>query len=117
MRPASVAVLAVAAAALLNVPADAASKKRSAYAQAQYGQVVRGQAVAVRNSRTRITVTRRSYLDPGSEIYPGSMSSRDYVFPPNTRDSTDLYLPGEAQKSSLPHPLWLRAYHSPSWGY
>src|SRR5215831_21223049 len=104
MRPASVAVLAVAAAALLTAPVDAATKKRSAYAaSAQYGQPVRGQAVAVRRSRTRITVTRRSYLDPGSEIYPGSMSSRDYVFPPNTRDTTDLYLPGEAQKSSLPH--------------
>jgi len=79
--------------------------------------VVRGEAgVVVRRSRTRITVTRRSYLDAGTEVYPGSMRYRDYVFPPNARGPTDYYLPNEAAKSSLPHPWWLHSYHAPSWG-
>jgi|SRR5437588_194531 len=118
MRLTLVAILSAAAAALLTLPADAASKKRSAYAAAQSPQVVRGEAgVVVRRSRTRVTVTRRSYLDPGTEVYPGSLSSRDYVFPPNTMGPAEYYIPNEAARSSLPPPLWLRAYHSPSWGY
>jgi hypothetical protein len=117
MRWISLAVLAAAAVALAGAPAEAAKKKRSAVG-AQSAQV-RGEAgVVVRRSRTRITVTRRSYLDAGTEVYPGSMSYRDYVFPPNARSALDFYFPTQsANESPLPHPWWLHSYQSPSWGY
>jgi hypothetical protein len=115
MRLMSLAVLTAAAVALLGASAEAATKRRAPSAAS--AQVVRGEAgVVVRRSRTRVTVTRRSYLDAGTEVYPGSMRYRDYVFPPNARGPTDYYLPNEAARSSLPHPWWLHSYHAPSWG-
>jgi hypothetical protein len=58
-------------------------------------------------------VTRRSYLDAGTEAYPGSTHYTHYAFPPNARGPLDFYLPIEAAQSSLPHPWWLRSYHAP----
>jgi hypothetical protein len=118
MRLMSLAVLTAAAVALLGATAEAATKKRSTSVGAPSAQVVRGEAgAAARRSRTRITVTRRSYLDGGTEVYQGSKNYTDYVFPPNARGPVDYYLPAEAARSSLPHPWWLRSYHAPSWGY
>jgi hypothetical protein len=119
MRWISLAVLAAASFALAGAPAEAAKKKRSQAVSAQAAQPVRGEAgVVVRRARTRITVTRRSYLDAGTEVYPGSMSYRDYVFPPNARSALDFYFPTQsANESPLPHPWWLHSYQSPSWGY
>ena len=80
---------------------------------------MRGEAgVTVRRSRTRVTVTRRSYLDPGTEVYQGSKNYTDYIFPPNAAEPMDYYLgPNEAARSPLPHPWWLHSYRAPSWGY
>jgi hypothetical protein len=114
MRLMSLVVLAAAAFALVAAPAEAARTKRSKSVAAQSQQAVRGEAGVVgRRSRTRITVTRRSYLDAGTEVYPGSMHYTDYAFPPNARGPLDFYLPIEAAQSSLPHPWWLRSYHAP----
>jgi len=122
MRFVTIALLAATAVALAVAPAEAARKKRSQVVQApptgdlRVGE--RGEAgVTVRRSRTRVIVTKRSYLDAGTEVSPGSLSSRNYVFPPNMRGPTDLYLPNEAAKSVLPHPWWLYSSQAPSWGY
>ena len=119
MRLMSLAVLTAAAVALVGASAEAATKKRSAPGAAPSAQVVRGEAgVVVRRTRTRITVTRRSYLDAGTEVYPGSMRYTDYVFSPNYfRPSTDIADPTGSRSTSLPHPFWLNSYHTPNWGY
>jgi hypothetical protein len=95
--------------------ADAAPKKRSVSPEAQ---AFRGEAgVIVRRSRTRITVTRRSYLDPGTEVRQGSKHYTDYVFSPNYhRPSSDIADPTRSF-TSLPEPFWLRGERVPNWGY
>jgi hypothetical protein len=121
MRFATIAILAAAAVALAAASADAATKKRSRVAPPPNGELQvgeRGEAgVTVRRTRTRVIVTKRSYLDAGTEVYPGSLNSRDYVFIPNLRGPMDLYLPNENAKSVLPHPWWLFSTRAPGWGY
>jgi len=117
MRLMSLAVLTVAAVALAAAPADAARKKRSQAVAAQSVQGERGEAgVVVRRSRTRITVTRRSYLDAGTEVYPGSQPYTDYVFSPLYHRPSQMADPTNSQ-TSLPPPLWIPSYHTPNWGY
>jgi hypothetical protein len=121
MRLVTIAILAAAGVALAAATADAATKKRSQAARAQPVEVlpgVRGEAgVTVQRARTRVIVTKRSYLDPGTTVFPGSLSSRDYVAPPNMRGPMDMYLPPDSARDALPHPWWLGAYHAPHWMY
>jgi hypothetical protein len=118
MRLMSLAVLTVAAVALAAASADAATRKRS---QAQSVQTQRGEAgVVVRRTRTRITVTRRSYLDAGTEVYPGSQPYTDYVFSPNYNSPAFSILgPGRIAGEPTPgtDPLWNTSYRVPNWGY
>jgi hypothetical protein len=113
MRLVSLAVLTAVGFALAAAPADAARKHRSSVA-AQSAQ--RGEAgVVVRRARTRITVTRRSYLDAGTEVYPNSQNYRDYVFSPLYFRPSQMADPTNSN-TSLPPPLWIPSYHMPSWG-
>jgi|SRR5215470_7627244 len=117
MRLMSLAVLAAAALALAAVPAEAAKKKGS---QVAAGQSARAQAGAVRRSPTRITVTRRSYLDAGTEVFPGSQNYTGYVFSPNYLSPSSFILgPGRPDGEPVPgtSPFWNPAYHVPNWGY
>jgi len=69
--------LVLAAAAVIGlgaVPAEAAKKRKAYY----YGETRDLPGV-----RTRITVTRRSYLDAGTEVTPGTRKYLDYVYWPN----------------------------------
>jgi hypothetical protein len=121
MRLMSLAVLTVAAVALAAAPADAARKKRSQAVAAQSVQTDRGEAgVVVRRTRTRITVTRRSYLDAGTEVYPGSQNSTGYIFSPFYLSPAHSIL-GPGRLAAEPTPgtseLWNPAYHVPNWGY
>jgi hypothetical protein len=115
MRLMSLALLAVAAFALAAAPAEAATKKRSQSVAAQSADRGEG-GVIVRRSRTRITVTRRSYLDAGTEVYPGSQPYTDYVFSPNYHRPSDIADPTRSF-TSLPPPFWIPSYHIPNWGY
>ena len=120
MRSISLAVMMAAAFTLAAVPAEAAKKKRS-YVAAQSAQTTRGEAgMVVRRARTRITVTRRSYLDAGTEVYPGSMHYTDYVFSP-TYASPSSFTLGPGRPDGLPtpgtEPFWIPSYHAPNWGY
>ena len=117
MRLMSLAMLAAAALALAAVPAEAAKKKGS---QVAAGQSARAQAGAVRRSPTRITITRRSYLDAGTEVFPGSQNYTGYVFPPNYGSPAHFILgPGRPDGLTVPgtEPFWNPAYHVPNWGY
>jgi hypothetical protein len=118
MRLMTLAMLAAAAAAFAALPAEAATKKRS---NAVTAQSARSQAgVVARRSRTRITVTRRSYLDAGTEVYPGSQNYTGYIFPP-TYVSPSQFILGPGRPDGEPTPgtsmLWNPAYHVPNWGY
>ena len=80
-----VTAFAVAAAlAVLALPAGAAPKKKTV--------VVGGNGHTVFVSRdeegrthTRIIIQKRSYLDPGTEQFPGERSVHDYAWQPNHR--------------------------------
>jgi hypothetical protein len=116
MRLMSVLVLAAIAAAFAAAPAEAAKRKRVVAESVLMPS--RGEArVPVRRTRTRIVVTRRSYLDAGTEVYPGSQNYTGYVFSANYFRPMDVAIPWQLQESSLPPPLWIPSYHTPNWGY
>ena len=81
---ATCAISCTAAVALLTltVPADAQSSQR-AYANRNNTVIVsRGEDG---RTRTRIIIEKRSYLDPGTEVLPGSRHDLDYAQNPNHR--------------------------------
>ena len=120
MRLIAMTVLTAMAIVVAATPADAAPRKRTQSEDLPGVRSYRGEAgVTVRRSRTRVTVTRRSYLDPGTEVRQGSKHYTDYVFPPNTRGPLEYYLgPNEVARSSLPEPFWLGfSENRPAWGY
>jgi hypothetical protein len=119
MRFMSMAVLSAMALVVAAMPADAAPRKRTQSNDLPGVRSYRGEAgVTVRRTRTRITVTRRSYLDPGTEVRQGTKHYTDYVFPPSYRGPIEYYLgPNEVARSSLPEPFWLGSERAPNWGY
>ncbi|MES2750367.1 MAG: hypothetical protein V4661_03245 [Pseudomonadota bacterium] len=80
------ATAAVAAMSFGATEASAAPDKR--YAQARTSQTYDGPPRAAQNysyksgPRTRVYVTRRSWLDAGTEVQPGERKFTDYAFPP-----------------------------------
>jgi hypothetical protein len=86
-------------------PAAAAAKKRVAS--------VTSQQVVTTRPRARVTVQRRSYLDPGNYIIPGEDRSRDYANPPgysplSVIENTPFY-----HRSPLPGPYDLPGRDNP----
>lgn len=75
---------ALGALALLAAPADAAPKKRHVAANA-HGNTVFTTRDENGRTRTRIIIQKRSYLDPGTEVLPGSRNDQDYAFQMNQR--------------------------------
>lgn len=77
------AVLLAAAAVMatgLSTDADAAKRKRTDRGS---GYSVSGPNVSYQaGPRTRIYVTKRSWLDAGTEVLPGDRKFSDYAFPP-----------------------------------
>ncbi|HVY59987.1 MAG TPA: hypothetical protein VHA77_19195 [Xanthobacteraceae bacterium] len=61
-------------AVMVSAPAEAAKKKRT---------VVRSERTVVVANRPQIVVRRRSFLDPGTEVLPGSQPSGAYIRPPH----------------------------------
>ncbi len=68
-RKVAAAVVATVVLAVTVATAEAATHKRSS----------RGEVA--RHTRERVIVTRRSYLDPGTEVLPGSGTYTQYVYP------------------------------------
>ncbi len=89
LKVAAIAIAVIGAVALSAMPADAQTKKkRTVYTN-------RGNTVYVTRdedgrTRTRIIVQRRSYLDPGTERFPGERSDYDYAQMPNQRATSVL---------------------------
>jgi hypothetical protein len=64
--------------------------------------------------RTRVIIQRRSYLDPGTESFPGERSVHDYAimptqYPSRTLDNT----PAGVNQTSLPGPFTLPSRNNP----
>jgi len=73
-----VVVMAVATSVVAVVPAEAAKRHPRYRYVNQYGEYRDLPGV-----RARLEVTRRSYLDAGTEVTPGTRKFTDYVFFPN----------------------------------
>lgn len=75
------AIVAAAALGLLAAPADAAAKKKRVVAS--NGHTVFVSRDEDGRTRTRIIIQKRSYLDPGTEQFPGETSVHNYAWSPN----------------------------------
>ena len=100
-------------------PADAqpqtkrvVTKKKAAK---RYGPV----PVSMAAPRARITVIRRSYLDPGREIIPGSQNEfTDYAYPPTYSPTAVIENRAGIHRSPLPGPFDLPGRGNPyPWHY
>lgn len=92
-------------------------KKRVATKKAakRYGPV----PVSMAAPRARITVTRRSYLDPGREVIPGSQHEfTDYAYPPTYSPTAVIENRAGIHRSPLPGPFDLPGRGNPyPWHY
>lgn len=100
---AAVTAAAVVAAGLAATPAEAA-KRKPAVSRAGVNVSYRA------GPRTKIYVTRRSWLDAGTEVVPGERKFTDYAFPlsPSLADSNDFR--GGFRRQVLPDPWDLPNY-------
>ena len=106
--------LAVAGAVVMLVaPADAAAKKKRAVTAAGHTMFVSRDEEG--RTRARIIIQKRSYLDPGTETFPGeNLGNNNYVQSPNHRadDVLDNTAFGSNQ-SPLPGPFTLPSKNNP----
>jgi hypothetical protein len=117
----SAATMALAVAlALVAAPAfaqdgQAKKKKVVAYNRDHTVQVSRDEDG---RTRTRIIIQKRSYLDPGTETFPGERGDHDYAVLPNHRASgvLDNTVFGSNQ-TALPGPWTLPSKNNPWLGY
>ncbi|KQY97991.1 hypothetical protein ASD45_18570 [Pseudolabrys sp. Root1462] len=92
--------------AVLAAPADAQTTKKRIYANRDQTVVVmRGEDG---KTRTRVIIQKRSYLDPGPEVLPGSRHDLDYAQSPNHRATGILNnTVGGTNQLPLPGPFEL----------
>lgn len=108
---AAAAIALFGALSLLAQPADAAKKKRVVYSRGHTVQVSRDEDG---RTRTRVLIQKRSYLDPGTETFPGERSDHDYAQLPTHRasgvlDNTSF----GSNQSPLPGPWTLPGRNNP----
>jgi hypothetical protein len=71
-------------------------------------------ATSTKKQRTRVVVTKRSYLDAGTEVKPGEWRGRgiDFMAPPGFTPYS-YYDPTNSYRYPLPDPFWLPGYTGP----
>jgi hypothetical protein len=108
------AIAATAAIGLLAAPATAApQKKRVAYVDAR-GHTVFTSRDEDGRRRTRIIIQRRSYLDPGTEVFPGENSDHKYAFSPGAHATSVLDNTAfGSNRTALPGPFTLPSRNNP----
>ena len=98
--------------AFVIAPADAQTAKRSTDTAAPRAQAApptkpkRTRAVATKPA-TRVVVTKRSYLDAGTEVKPGERHFTDYVYPPGWNPWSGNNIDPMNSHMSPPDPFWL----------
>jgi hypothetical protein len=103
--------LPAAAASKHNVPAVAAANSHAAGAVSS--QTRTPHVVRQARAPTRITVHRRSFLDPGTEVLPGDEKYTDYVVSPSHRAMSVLENTAFNRPSALPGPFDLPGRNNP----
>jgi hypothetical protein len=106
-------VLAVAGAlVLLAAPADAAAKKKRVVQSAERTVVVSRDEHG--RKRTRVIIHKRSYLDPGTETFPGENTGQGYAVSPTHSASgvLDNTIFG-GNETALPGPFTLPRKNNP----
>ena len=89
LKVAVIAVVAAAALAAGQADAQTAKKKQRVVTDS------RGHTVFISRdengrTRTRVIIQKRSYLDPGTETFPGERGDHDYAILPNHRATSVL---------------------------
>ncbi len=116
LKVVATALAIVGAIAMAAAPADAAPKKKGAATGA--GNTVSVSRDETGRSRTRIIVQKRSFLDPGTETFPGENTGQGYAMSPthtatgvlnNTIFGTNM--------TPLPGPFTLPGRNNPWVGY
>ncbi len=88
------ALLVAGAIAVVGASADAAAKKKRAVATSS-GHTVFVSRDEDGRTRTKIIIEKRSYLDPGTETFPGeNLGNNNYVQSPNHRADDVLDVSG-----------------------
>ena len=103
----------IGAVALLAAPADATPKKKIEALDAR-GHTVFTSTDEDGRTRTRIIIQKRSYLDPGTERFPGENTGNGYAVSPNHHatgvlDNTNF----GGNQSSLPNAWTLPSKNNP----
>ena len=91
------------------VPAEAAKRVVKKQRVTHVAQVQRH----VQRPRTRITVQRRSFLDPGTEVLPGTDHATDYIFPSGYSPTEVIDNTPFSHRSPLPGPFDLPTKNNP----
>lgn len=94
-----------------NAPPVAAANSSAGVAASSQSRTRR----VVRQARapTRITVRRRSFLDPGTEVLPGDEKYTDYAVSPSHRAMSVLENTAFNRQSALPGPFDLPGRNNP----
>lgn len=82
-------------------PADAAPKRKT------YARSATGYSYAS-GPRTRIYVSRRSWLDAGTQVRPGERKFTDYALPPSDFSRYPLDSRGGFSQQPLPGPFYFQ---------
>jgi hypothetical protein len=117
MRLTSLAAAAAAAvvAIAFAVPADAQSRRPDPRAPRVAPTPIQPTTTIYRTPEGRryVVVHRRSYLDAGTEVYPGSQRYLDYVFPPGYSAYNIIYPSDVYKRYPLPGPFELGSFRAP----
>lgn len=119
----AVALVLAGAVGLLVAPAQAQTKPADAQTKKKTVVYNRDRTVMISRdedgrTRTRIIIQKRSYLDPGTETFPGERGDHDYAQLPNHRpggvlDNTNF----GTNQTALPGPWTLPGRNNPWIGY
>src|ERR1700757_625115 len=115
LTAAAAAIAVIGALGLLAAPVDAAPKKKQQQDVYSNGQTVFISRDEDGRTRTRIIVQKRSYLDPGTETFPGERNDRDYVqLPTHRADGVLDNTVGGSSQQPLPGP-WTLPFKDNPW--
>lgn len=114
LKVVATAVALAVAAGLMATAADAAPKKKRVVYTSARGNTVQISRDENGRTRTRVIVQKRSYLDPGTETFPGERGNFGYAITPTHRaggiqDNTSFGI----NQSALPGPFDLPSRNNP----
>ena len=108
MRIIVVVIAAIAAISAFAGSAGAATKKQPQVLRSASGTVIQPTRTIIHNpngTTTVITVPRRSYLDPGTEVSRGDGSYHDYIAPPDGDPGRPYWFMGPDVRGAGRYPL------------